>query len=186
MKGHPLTAEQIEAMKAAYLGGLTTHQVAKQLGVSVGAVYNHLKAAGVVRTGSEQFKYTKWHFTEKHVEHCREIGRLYGSQNIRKAIEANRVHGEGHKKLREDGYIAVYFPDHPDANREGYIMEHRLVMERFLGRRLKKDEVVHHINEIRTDNRIENLALMTPSEHMSYHMKKRHAERRRKCLTNAF
>lgn len=181
MKGYPLTSEQVEAFKEAYLGGMSIHAVATKFGVSVGAVYNHLNAAGIVRTGSEQFKYTTWHISDECRERCREMGVKYGAKNVRKAIEARRIHGTGHKKLRDDGYIATYYPDHPDANREGYVMEHRLVMERFLGRRLEKDEVVHHINEVRTDNRIENLMLMTPSAHMSYHSKKRHAERRRKC-----
>lgn len=181
MKGHPLTSEQIEAIKECYLGGISTHAVAKKFGVSVGAVYNHLKAAGLVRTGPDQFKYTTWHISEEERNRCRELGKKYGGKYLQKAIEAHRIHGAGHKKLRDDGYIATYYPDHPDANKDGYVMEHRLVMERFLGRRLEKDEVVHHINEIRTDNRIENLMLMTPSTHMSYHSKKRHAERRRKC-----
>ena len=46
---------------------------------------------------------------------------------------------------------------------------HRLVIENKIGRRLKTDEVVHHINENKLDNRIENLELMTREEHTSHH-----------------
>ena len=79
----------------------------------------------------------------------------------------------GHTKKRSGGYIAVFLPSHPYANKEGYVMEHRLVMEEHIGRYLKKGEEVHHINRKRDDNRIENLALLSTKEHQSLHLKER-------------
>lgn len=63
------------------------------------------------------------------------------------------------------GYVMDYVPEHPDATKDGYVMRHRLVMEKKLGRRLLKTEVVHHKNEVKGDNRPNNLELMTKSAH---------------------
>lgn len=54
-----------------------------------------------------------------------------------------------------------------------YEFEHRAVASKFLGRPLHKKELVHHINGDKLDNRIENLSIVTRSEHMLIHWKER-------------
>jgi len=58
------------------------------------------------------------------------------------------------------GYIKVLSPNHPFGTAKGYVAEHRLVMEKSIGRILKPYEIVHHKNGKRDDNRIDNLQLL--------------------------
>jgi hypothetical protein len=67
------------------------------------------------------------------------------------------------------GYKYIYKPEHPFAKEGKYVFEHRLVMEKQIGRYLNEDEVVHHINKDTLDNRIVNLLLMNREEHSRLH-----------------
>ena len=82
-------------------------------------------------------------------------------------------HWKGGKIKQSRGYICVYSPTHPHCQKgrcSGYVYEHRLVMEKHIGRYLEQGEVVHHINRITNDNRIENLILFkNQSEHRKHH-----------------
>ena len=67
------------------------------------------------------------------------------------------------------GYVLVRQPKHPCALGNGYVPKHRLVVEASLNRPLASTEHVHHINGIKDDNRLENLAVVTPEEHWMIH-----------------
>ena len=82
----------------------------------------------------------------------------------------NNHRWKGGIKVHSDGYILVRARNHPFCNCQGYVMKHRLVMEKSIGRYLKPQEIVHHINDDRTDNRIENLKLFkNRNDHIRFH-----------------
>jgi hypothetical protein len=62
-------------------------------------------------------------------------------------------------RYKHGGYVRLRNPSHANADVSGNVLEHVKVMSDFLGRPLRKDETVHHINGVRDDNRIENLQL---------------------------
>jgi hypothetical protein len=156
--------------------------VAEELGVAVGSVYNYIKKYGIASRDGHDYP-----VSEKSREHIRRLGRsMKGKHHSeetkakmaakKKGIYRKPTRYGGAKKKRKDGYIAIFIPSHPFCNAEGFVMEHRLVMEEHLGRFLGKDEVVHHINHKRDDNRIENLLVMTFEQHAGLHMKERHEQ----------
>lgn len=112
-------------------------------------------------------------------ERCGEKHPFFGKKRpeIGPKIRANRrsYKGEnspswkGGKYQQANGYIQVHSPTHPHRNKMGYVLEHRLVMEKHLGRLLQPIEVVHHINRKVNDNRVENLKLFSNNgEHKKF------------------
>jgi len=77
----------------------------------------------------------------------------------------NSSRWNGGRCIVRGGYIDIFKPDHPFARGGKYVKEHRLVMEKRIGRFLSQKEQVHHINGIKDDNRIENLKLIGEQPH---------------------
>ena len=78
----------------------------------------------------------------------------------------------GHSKKTGTGYIVEYNPYHKNGNRYGYVAQHRLVVERHLNRILTRKEVVHHIDNNKSNNDLSNLQLFaSQAEHLTHHYK---------------
>ena len=98
-------------------------------------------------------------------------GKRYPNENRNQQGNKNNNY-KGGRIIDSFGYIQIECKGHPRATKKGnYVKEHILVMEKHLGRYLTKYERVHHINGNKSDNRIENLKLMTHGEHSSFHRK---------------
>lgn len=99
--------------------------------------------------------------TEEHKRKIRETlkGEYRGEKNSR---------WNGGRIKNSNGYIFIVKREHPLSSKHGYVLEHRLVMEKKLGRYLTPEETIHHINGIRDDNREENLCLINGKNHGTY------------------
>lgn len=162
--------------------GKTMKEIASEIGVCAATVFNYMKKYGIEGRHYHTEKSKSRISEAKFGTHC--VGRKWTEEqkkNLSKAkngVFIKPTKYGGHIKKRCDGYNAVYCPDHPRATKEGYVMEHILVMEEHIGRHLEPKEVVHHINKIRDDNRIDNLKLMTVSEHARFHLNERRMKKK--------
>jgi hypothetical protein len=165
-------------MIAAYGSGLTVKQVAAAFNISTGKMYY------LLRNAKCQFRSRGlspgWHMPQNSIEKSasKRRGQTRSPGTRARISEArkcnfNGMNGFGHTKPHQSGYVLAYVPMHPNAHKDGYVMLHTVLMERSIGRYLKSNEVVHHINHDRSDNRPENLLLMDKREHMSMHAKER-------------
>lgn len=90
----------------------------------------------------------------------KKMGKMTAKRCINCFVGENHSAWKGGRWTNTYGYVQVKVPEGtPGRTKNGYILEHRKVMQDFLGRALLPFETVHHINGIRDDNRIENLEL---------------------------
>jgi len=123
----------------------------------------------------------KWSEAHKGLKHSEETkkkiseahkGKHFSAEHRENISRARRQRPIVGKKKTAHGYIMILKKSHPHADHQGYVYEHRLIMEKIRGRYLKPEEIVHHKNGIPDDNRPENLRLFESNfEHLMFHQK---------------
>lgn len=73
------------------------------------------------------------------------------------------------RKMSTDGYWEIHVPEATPNSIKGVMKEHRYVMQCFIGRPLLPSEIIHHKNEDKLDNRLDNLEIVSRSEHNKLH-----------------
>jgi hypothetical protein len=75
------------------------------------------------------------------------------------------------KTVKKGDYLYAVVPDHPKANKNKYVLYHRVLVENSIGRLLTNDEIVHHIDEDKTNNDLDNLQILSRKDHAKLHAK---------------
>jgi len=145
---------------------------------------------GIRKVGKRGYRFAKFECSScgDYVDKMLKDGKnaLFCSRECYTIERTNKKRGNYKVSIISNKYVYIYNPSHPYAigTRKLYVAEHRLIMEKYIGRYLTKKEIVHHKNEDTVDNRLKNLQLMTNSDHIKLHAKLRKRKKDEKFKAN--
>lgn len=156
-----------------YASGMSISEVSAETGVALSTIRFRLKSAGLLRSRADGVKIAakKGRLGSGN----RGKKRVFTEQWRKNISIARKGNGVGVSK-KPNGYMEITMGENKGMG------QHRVVMEAHLGRPLLTDEVVHHIDKDRSNNALENLELMSRSEHARHHAVEANETRKRDAL----
>lgn len=144
----------LEECKIRLAKGESMRMIATDIGICKDTLSKHLKRNGIHVPSREEAMKHVW----KNHTHP-----MQGKKGMRCPVYGKKMSEATRKKMRPiwdkigdqrryyrkkhtGGYVLIYRPNHPAADRGGYVLEHRIIMETYIGRLLSQDEIVHHKN----------------------------------------
>lgn len=154
MKIKRINTEEAKYLRRLYFDELQSlYMISKLTGRKTATIRDCIKKFGKPRTWSEAQLLAN---------------RLGRGQGIRNRGVASGV-WKGGRGIDGQGYMNVCLsgddPFYPMAHSNGRVLEHRLIMAQHLNRLLTHDEIIHHLNGIKTDNRLKNLVINSRNSH---------------------
>ncbi|TET74751.1 MAG: HNH endonuclease [Candidatus Heimdallarchaeota archaeon] len=146
--------EKLDVLRLLYLDfELSQRQLSKIFGCCVKSICKQLKKLDIKRSRSEVVE-LNWKHGQRY---------NYGKSGFKSGSE--HLQWKGGRCYDSKGYILIYSPNHPLAEKRGYILEHRLIWFNHHPE-TSKNFIIHHLNGIRDDNRIENLIAVPRKTHI--------------------
>lgn len=177
--------------------GFTITEIALKLNYSVTCIYNNLKRQHISIQPRRKFKLPQDKLEEFYLNQNMSLNKIGKLFKVSHTLVAHRLQdmgipiknrnenapkGKNHYKWKggkhkSNGYIFIrIFPDDPFypmvASTWSYLPEHRYIMAKYLNRCLNSNEIIHHLNGVRDDNRIPNLGIVTRSNHSHHTLQK--------------
>lgn len=152
-----------------YQSGCSMPEISKKLGMALSTIRYRLNKAGILRSRKDGIRLASKRGRLGSGNRGKKV--VFSEEHKKNISKAKKGVGRGYR-LNGNGYYEYTMGEHKGRH------IHVVKMEKLIGRRIHRNECVHHKDKNKTNNSVENLELMTLSEHAKLHAKENYKNRK--------